>query len=168
MSQFAPGRRRRVAVEIIRALNGVSHGNRQPVGAPPIDDAPVVLDALGIEFPQVIDLEGGESVDAELLVDQEEGVYELRLLAVVHLVDLLGLREALCDVAPDPDDGGLVDPVDVEGNPVRLPKLERRQDPFSAGHGRLLGCLLGAPVRGPRRRCTLGALAARDCAGSEP
>jgi hypothetical protein len=147
---LAPRLGRAVAHQLRRAGDRVPHGHREPVGAPLVDHAPVVPDPVFAHVLRVVDLEGREAVHAKGLVDQEEHVDELEPLPLVHLLEGLRLRQALLEVPADPDDGRLVDAVDVERNAIGLSNAQRRENSLPAVH-----VLLPCPTRSTGRRSSM-------------
>jgi len=109
-------------------------GDRDAIGAPFVHDPELVADMPVVDWHLIADLEGGEAIDPELLVDQEERVEQLRLLLIVHLDELFRIRKSVGELFADADDRAFVDPVNVEGNPVGLPEAERLERSLPSRH----------------------------------
>lgn len=120
--------------KVVRFPYRVARCYRETVGTARVHHAPVVGNMPLVHLAFVSDLERGEPVDAEVLVDEEEGVEEFAFFRVVHLPELFRLGQAVCYFAPDADDGGFVYTVDIERDPVGLPNFERGQYPFLPVH----------------------------------
>jgi hypothetical protein len=114
----------------------MADGNRKAVRIPPVYNAPIIPDLLLIDFGFVADLERGEPVHAKYFMNQKKGIQQLHFLGIVHLMKLLGFRQAIGDVFPDTNDRSFIDPVDIERNTVGLLNSEGGHNPLFSIHDR--------------------------------